>query len=1075
MKARLTGLVASVVIVVLLVGIPAGLVTFAGPPWPSSAPSLDGIWRALTSPDDGTAFLVALKVLGWLAWASFAAMLVLEIVARLRGVGPPRVPALGLQQRAASGLVSAAVLLFAASAAVVPTAAAASSHGAAESTVTVTSSTVVSSEHTEHDVAEAAEVDEQRAEPAAAPEASTPDSSRTYAVKAGDSLWSVAERELGDGSRWSEIAELNYGVEQPDGRALDQGHWLHPGWVLNLPVIETAPTVAPNGEVTVETGDTLSQLALEHLGDAKAYPSIFEASKDVVQPGDRQLTDPDHIEPGWTLRIPGAGEAAVGPEVSQPEPLEEAEAPPAESPGADASPGGDAEVEQRGVDQAQPIPGIPEAEPETALPEPGTEGLQAEPESSEAEAGADDSAGWPIRTAAGVGALLAALIVAVLGQRRTRQRRRRKPGDKTPLPGPAAAAVEQEIRAVADQGSVDVVDSALRGLADSCEKAGMAAPAIRIVRLRDRQVEVYLQHAAELPAPWQQVGDATVWITEIGEATAAVDLESRYPALVSVGYDAEDGLIMLNLEQLGSFGLVGDRTLAAEGAAAIAMELGASPWASRLALVVIGGLAEVAEVLPGRARYLPDFGDQLIAEVLSVPDEQATVVLAMTPLSTSQHDQLRELGAAVVSCDARHREWALEVTDRDNALLQPVGLDLQPQLVDQETYAGVVEALATSMLDPGVAAAPGAPVVPFGDNHRPHAADPPNEMNEAEPETELPELTDVEDQVDEHQVDDDAVPPPREDDESVDASAESSATVEDEHDEATAATPADEPSSTATESPDDKAQSSPDVPATAVVNPLLETGHPVVRLLAPTVDIIGAGADGPSSTTHRAVCTRVAAYLALHPDASRPAMVQGVWGGQRISAGTVDSRLSNLRKWFGTNPETAEKYLPPRQLRFADEVTTDWAVFTRLIGPSVSTASTSALEEALTLVRGRPLEGEESRHYAFVEHLLVEMYDTIADAAYELARRRYMDGAWSKAGQAAALGVHLDPGNERLWRLRIHAAHSAGRPDQVAEAIDRMHARISELGFELDEETTELLAAIEQHDQGTIEQSRDAL
>ncbi|MDP3893638.1 MAG: BTAD domain-containing putative transcriptional regulator [Nocardioides sp.] len=821
--------------------------------------------------------------------------------------------------------------------------------------------------------------------------------------------------------------------------------------------------------MTVETGDTLSQLALEHLGDASAYPAIFEASKDVVQPGDRRLTDPDHIEPGWTLRVPGSGESGVIPEPETGMP----EAPPAEAPGADAeaSPEGGAEVEQQGVDQAKPIPGIPEAEPEATLPEAAAEGLQVELE-SEAEVEADDSAGWPIRTAAGVGALLAGLIVAVLGQRRTRQRRQRKPGDKTPLPGPAAAQVEQEIRAVADQESVDVVDSALRSLADSCEKAGIAPPAIRIVRLRDRQVEVYLQQAVELPAPWQQVGDATAWVTESGEALAAVGLESRYPALVSVGYDAEDGLIMLNLEQLGSFGLVGDRALTAEGAAAIAMELSASPWATRLTLVVVGGLTEVAEVLPGRARYVPDFGDQLISEVLSVPDEQATVVLTMTPLTTSQHGQLRELGAAVVSCDARHHEWALEVTGRDTALLQPVGLDLRPQLVDEATYTGVVEALATSMLDPGVTAAPGAPVVPFGDTHRPHAADPPNETNEDEPETTLPEPTVAEDQVAE-----DAVPSvDPHDDDAVESTTETNPDeTNDQAEAADDATSTEASSSDAIEESGTNTHEPPEAPGTVAVNELLDTGHPVVRLLAPTVDIVGAGADAPSSTTHRAVCTRVATYLALNPGASRPAMVQGVWGGQRISAGTVDSRLSNLRRWFGTNPETGEKYLPPRQLRFADEVTTDWAVFSRLIGPSVAAASTAALEEALTLVRGRPLEGEESKHYAFVEHLLVEMYDTIADAAYELARRRYMDGAWSKAGQAAALGVHLDPGNERLWRLRIHAAHSAGRPDQVAEAIDRMHARISELGFELDEETTELLAAIEQHDLGTIEQSRDAL
>ena len=50
---------------------------------------------------------------------------------------------------------------------------------------------------------------------------------------------------------------------------------------------------------TVKAGDTLSAIAREYLGDAKAYMRIFEANKD-------QLTDPDKIKPGQVLKIPAA-------------------------------------------------------------------------------------------------------------------------------------------------------------------------------------------------------------------------------------------------------------------------------------------------------------------------------------------------------------------------------------------------------------------------------------------------------------------------------------------------------------------------------------------------------------------------------------------------------------------------------------------------------------------------------------------------------------------------------------------------------------------------------------------------
>jgi nucleoid-associated protein YgaU len=49
---------------------------------------------------------------------------------------------------------------------------------------------------------------------------------------------------------------------------------------------------------TVKSGDTLSKIAKEHLGDANAYMDIFYANKD-------QLTDPDKIKPGQVLKMPG--------------------------------------------------------------------------------------------------------------------------------------------------------------------------------------------------------------------------------------------------------------------------------------------------------------------------------------------------------------------------------------------------------------------------------------------------------------------------------------------------------------------------------------------------------------------------------------------------------------------------------------------------------------------------------------------------------------------------------------------------------------------------------------------------
>jgi nucleoid-associated protein YgaU len=73
-----------------------------------------------------------------------------------------------------------------------------------------------------------------------------------------------------------------------------------PDWrndiIGDINVDPNAPRVST---YTVKSGDTLSKIAKEHLGDANAYMKIFEANKD-------QLSDPDKIKPGQVLKIPQA-------------------------------------------------------------------------------------------------------------------------------------------------------------------------------------------------------------------------------------------------------------------------------------------------------------------------------------------------------------------------------------------------------------------------------------------------------------------------------------------------------------------------------------------------------------------------------------------------------------------------------------------------------------------------------------------------------------------------------------------------------------------------------------------------
>jgi nucleoid-associated protein YgaU len=74
-----------------------------------------------------------------------------------------------------------------------------------------------------------------------------------------------------------------------------------PSWqqevVADIRATGSGPAAQADRTYTVKSGDTLSRIAKETLGDANAYIDIFNANKD-------QLSDPDKIKPGQVLKIP---------------------------------------------------------------------------------------------------------------------------------------------------------------------------------------------------------------------------------------------------------------------------------------------------------------------------------------------------------------------------------------------------------------------------------------------------------------------------------------------------------------------------------------------------------------------------------------------------------------------------------------------------------------------------------------------------------------------------------------------------------------------------------------------------
>jgi DNA-binding SARP family transcriptional activator/LysM repeat protein len=646
-------------IAVIIVGLPLVLLA-AGAPFAGDGPfSLHQAIRSLTSPDDGTFVVDLIKVAGWVSWAVLTISLLLEILARARGIRVPQLPGLlGLPQAAARGLIGTVMLAGAA----LPT-----GTGIAHA-ATFASSAPISATHIPGAGTHTNTSSSPRSTAAttAAASRSGDEQTRTvnHTVVHGETLWSIARDHLGDGRRYPEIVALN------EHRLHGQGSFLRPGWVLRVPVTPQAPGDAGSAQrsVVIRPGDTLSGIAQQHLGVADRYPEIVHASRNITQPGGRHLTDADEIRPGWTVHLPAPTPSPSSPSAHQraDHPTQDAAltqhaAPTAPVP-ASARPSPATPPPSTPTPSSRPTTTrLPEAStapgkaagPAATTPPPtsaaaGSSPATSVPAATTVTAPTQDQAGaheqdehlqerpaWATRTGFGVGALLAAgLVTLVAGRRRTQQRRRR-PGQRLPVSPAPAARMEQELRATADALSVETVDSALRALARTCIDTDVSLPVVRAARLTATQFDLYLALPAHLPAPWAGTDDATVWSLAVTAAAELLegddddedDVPAPYPTLVTIGHDDEDGHVLLDLEYLGALGVIGDGEATREVLAALAIELATSIWADDLQVTLVGAFPELEDTLQtGRIRYLPSVGR--ILQELQLRAEQDRQALA---------------------------------------------------------------------------------------------------------------------------------------------------------------------------------------------------------------------------------------------------------------------------------------------------------------------------------------------------------------------------------------------------------------------------------------------------------------
>lgn len=290
MKNQLMRVFSLIVVLFIILGIPALLITISNP-----LAALDTVGGSIASIDGSITFLlqVFIPLIAWVGWASLVIPIITETIARARRVDAVQLPGiLRVQQNVAAVLIG---LIFASGAGFSNAVAVEAASSAAPAPVATS-------------VSAPATVQAQQSAPSASEIRQASQSGPSYMVNGSQTLWGIAEATLGDGNRWNEIFVLNQNVVQNDGQALTSpDQWLNDGWVLTLPQDAKIPQlIHPEQSVTIQPGDTLSEIALEHYGDLEAYHFIAGEASNHVQPDGTMIQDADLIQPGWQFTLPGA-------------------------------------------------------------------------------------------------------------------------------------------------------------------------------------------------------------------------------------------------------------------------------------------------------------------------------------------------------------------------------------------------------------------------------------------------------------------------------------------------------------------------------------------------------------------------------------------------------------------------------------------------------------------------------------------------------------------------------------------------------------------------------------------------
>lgn len=224
---------------------------------------------------------------------------------------------------------------------------------------------------------------------------------------------------------------------------------------------------------------------------------------------------------------------------------------------------------------------------------------------------------------------------------------------------------------------------------------------------------------------------------------------------------------------------------------------------------------------------------------------------------------------------------------------------------------------------------------------------------------------------------------------------------------------------------------------------------------APTISISVLGPlaiDGLLGRIKRAATHELLAYLAFHSKGgSRDELIEAIWPAQdpkrtrpRFWQSVTEARKALGDAWV----HHGERYELDRS-----KVRVDLDDLDRLLASNSDDTShdSTALESALALWRGEPLEGSD---YLWVEGETRVLHATLVDLLERVGRSRLAREDARGALQMADQAIALDGLHEPSWRLALQAEHALGLRESITRRYDELTRSLDEqLGLEPARET----------------------